>query len=65
MGTDRILITDKSTFQMLASHEHLRRWIHFFENVTPVLVTEILGDLTWEMPAATITGRWGISRDTP
>jgi len=60
-----MLITEKSTFQMLAPREHLRRWIHFFENVTAVLVTEILGDLTQEMPAATITGRWGISRDTP
>jgi hypothetical protein len=46
MGTGPILITDKSTFQMLSSREHSRRSMHFFENVTPVLVTEILGDLT-------------------
>ena len=46
MGTGPILITDKSTFQMLSSREHLRRSIPFFENVTPVLVTEILADLS-------------------
>jgi hypothetical protein len=59
MGMGPILILDKSTFQMLSSREHLRRSIHFFENVTPVLVTEILGDLskvlnTGQDPAAKV-----------
>lgn len=31
---------------MLSSREHLYRSIHFFEALTPILVTEILGDLS-------------------
>lgn len=46
MGTGPILILDKSAFQMLSARAHLRRSIHFFDNVTPILVTEILGDLS-------------------
>jgi hypothetical protein len=59
VGTGPILILDKSTFQMLSAREHLRRSIHFFENVTLILVTEILGDLskvlnTGQDPAAKV-----------
>jgi hypothetical protein len=39
MGTGPILLLDKSTFQMLSSREHLYRPIHFFEALTPILVT--------------------------
>ena len=46
MGTGPILILDKSAFQMFSAREHLRRSIHFFDNITPILVTEILGDLS-------------------
>lgn len=46
MGTGPILLLDKSTFQMLSSREHLYRSIHFFEALTPIPVTEILGDLS-------------------
>jgi hypothetical protein len=46
MGTGPVLLLDKSTFQGLSSREHLYRSIHFFEMVTPILVTEILGDLS-------------------
>ena len=45
-GMGPILILDKSTFQMLSSREHARRSMHFYDNLTPVLVTEILGDLS-------------------
>ncbi len=38
-GTGPILILDKSAFQMFSAREHLCRSIHFFDNVTPILVT--------------------------
>jgi hypothetical protein len=44
-GTGPILI-HKSTFQMLSAREHSRRAIHFVDNLTPVLVMDILGDLS-------------------
>lgn len=44
-GIGPVIVLDKSAFQGLARREHT--WLHhyFFENVTPVLVFEIVGDL--------------------
>jgi hypothetical protein len=44
-----VLLLDKSTFQMLSKEEHFIRERFFFENITPILVTEILGDLSKAM----------------
>ena len=45
-GTGPILIQDKSTFQMLSSREHMRRSMHFYDNLVPILAMEIIGDLS-------------------
>jgi hypothetical protein len=44
------LILDKSSFQGLTIAEHIERDRYFLENVTPVLLREILGDLSKEEP---------------
>jgi hypothetical protein len=41
-----ILILDKSAFQALSAREHDMLARHFMHNVTPVLMSELLGDLT-------------------
>jgi hypothetical protein len=46
MGMGPILLFDKSTFEMLSREEHYVRERYFYENLTPILVTEILGDLS-------------------
>jgi hypothetical protein len=39
------LILDKSAFQGLGRDEHIERHFMFMENVTPVLLREVAGDL--------------------
>lgn len=41
-----ITILDKSAFQALSAREHIFVFKHLYVNVTPVLVFEVLGDLT-------------------
>jgi hypothetical protein len=41
-----ITIFDKSAFQALSAREHLAVFMHLYPNITPVLVYEVLGDLT-------------------
>ena len=41
-----IVILDKSTFQSLSYHEHIFLDKHFYENLTPILCMELLGDLS-------------------
>jgi len=41
-----IIILDKSTFQSLSYREHLFLDKHFYENNTPILCMELLGDLS-------------------
>jgi len=41
-----IIILDKSTFQSLSYREHLFLNKHFYENNTPILCIELLGDLS-------------------
>lgn len=47
-----ILILDKSVFQSLSHRELLFLRKHFMENLTPILILEILGDLSKEMKGA-------------
>lgn len=41
-----IIILDKSTFQSLSYYEHIYLDKYFYENNTPILCMELLGDLT-------------------
>jgi hypothetical protein len=41
-----IIILDKSAFQSMSHREHVFLHIHFEQNLTPILVMEILGDLS-------------------
>lgn len=47
------LILDKSSFQQLNRDEHAECSRHFIDNVTPVLLREILGDLSKEAKPGT------------
>ena len=41
-----IVILDKSTFQSLSYREHIFLDKYFYENNTPILCMELLGDLS-------------------
>src|SRR4051794_1751241 len=47
------LILDKSSFQQLNRDQHAECSRHFIDNVTPVLLREILGDLSKEAKPGT------------
>lgn len=46
-----ITIFDKSAFQALSAREHVVVFKHLYPNITPVLVYEVLGDLTKDVAA--------------
>jgi hypothetical protein len=47
-----VLVMDKSAFQGLTRDEHLERSLRFRENITPVLLREILADLAKSSPTS-------------